>query len=243
MNSKKRFSFLLALVLACAPALGAEPEILGYTEPYRIITVSSSEAGVISEMLVKEGATVKKGDVLAKLDLGTYLAELDIARAEQKQQATRKQRLEDLTGSARATPEELDKARTDLAIKEAQVRKIEAQIENRTLRSPVDGVVTEIKRDPSESVSATQPHVLTVVQIDTLAVNFFLPPARARDLKEGGSATLTLLDSNEKISGTVEFISPVIDPASGTVRVKFVVENSARKFRAGARCTIAEDKR
>jgi len=103
--------------------------------------MSSSEQGVIAEMLVEEGAIVKKTQVVARLDTATLAAELEIATAEAKLQATRLKRLEDLSSANRSTPEELDRARTDLTIKDAQKRKIEAQIEERTLRSPVDGIV------------------------------------------------------------------------------------------------------
>ena len=110
-------------------------------------------------MLVKEGDKVESGQVLARLDIATLKADLDIARAEEKLQTIRTERLEKLATSNRSTEDELDKAKTDLEIKQAQVRKIEAMIENRTFRSPVRGVVTEIKRDISESVSAATPHV------------------------------------------------------------------------------------
>ena len=58
-----------------------ESAILGYTEPYRLITVSAGEAGVIGEVLVKEGERVIEKQVLAKLDTAVLAAELEIARA------------------------------------------------------------------------------------------------------------------------------------------------------------------
>ena len=232
------FSARLAVLLLLLAPLRAD-DALGYVEPYRIITLSAAEPGVIAEVLVKEGDVAKKGQILAKLDTATLQAELEIAQAEAKLQATRKQRLDELASASRASPEELEKARTDLAIKDAQVRKIEAMIETRLLRSPVDGLVNEIKRDPGEAVSLANPHVLTVVQIDKLTANLFLPPACALALKTGGTAIL-LLDDREKISGTIEFISPITDPASGTVRVKFMIENSAGLLRSGVRCALAQ---
>jgi RND family efflux transporter MFP subunit len=233
---------ICTLLLALAtPLCAGEPSILGYVEPYKIITVSAAEPGVIAAMLVQEGDHVKSDAVLARMDTRVLEADLEIARAEAKLAVTRRHRLEELAGSSRATPDELEKARTDATIKDAQVRRTEAQIEARILRSPVDGVVTEIKRDPSEAVSVAQPHVLTVVQIDRLIVNLFLPPARAATLKAGAKADLILMDeANARVSAEVEFLSPITDPASGTVRVKFVLENPAGAHRAGGRCTLAE---
>ena len=64
-------------------------DVLGYTEPYRLITVAAGEAGVIGEVLVREGDQVKQGQVLAKLDTAVLAAELEIARAEAKLAGTR----------------------------------------------------------------------------------------------------------------------------------------------------------
>jgi RND family efflux transporter MFP subunit len=231
-------TLLAAALLLASTARADDPAILGYTEPCRIINVSAGETGVIAEMLVKEGDAVKNGQVLARLDTAVLSAELEIAKAEAKLATTRNQRVLDLAQSTRVTPEELEKARTELTIKEAQVRRIEAMIEVRTMRSPVDGVVTEIKRDPSESVSAASPHVLTVVQIDRLTVNLFLPPARVEKMKNGDHAELLLLDPERRVPATVEFVSPIIDAASGTVRVKFAIENRGGEIRSGGRCTL-----
>jgi multidrug efflux pump subunit AcrA (membrane-fusion protein) len=108
------------------------------------------------------------------------------------------------------------------------------------LRSPVAGVVTEIKRDPSEAVSASSPHVLTVVQVDKLIVNLFLPPSRAASFRVGDEVPLRLLNEKAPVTGKVEFVSPVTDAASGTVRVKFVIDNSKGDHQSGAPCTLTD---
>lgn len=238
MNSNARFSLLFSLALFASTALADVP---GYTEPYKTITVSAAEPGVIAAVLVEEGARVKRDDILARLDTAQNEAELDIARATTGLQKTRVTKLEELAKTQRAASEELDRARTDLKIREAEVRKIEAVIASKTMRSPVDGLVTEVKRDPSEAVSLANPHVLTVVQIDRLLVNLFLTPARAAKLKIGDTATLLLGEKqDQKANGTVEFISPVTDAASGTVRVKFVLDNRDGSLRSGAEARLAE---
>lgn len=230
----------LALLFIFVAARADEPAILGYTEPYKTITVSAGEPGVLAEVLVEEGATVQHGQVLARMDTTALQAELEIAKAEAKLQATRQKRLEELAAANRSTPEEIERARTDVTIKEAQVRRIEGQIETRTLRTPVDGIVTEIKRDPSEAVSAANSHVLTVVQVDKLLVNLFLPPARAAEFKAGTAVELRLLDEGRNAPAKVEFVSPVTDSASGTVRVKFVVDNAGGAHRSGGRCSLTD---
>lgn len=227
----------LAVILA---ASAARADVPGYTEPYKTITVSAAEPGVIKELTVEEGAIVKQGQMLAQLDVAQLQAELDIAKIQADIQRTKVSRIEELARSQRAAKEELDRARADMKIREAEIRKLEAAIETRTMRTPVNGVVTGIKRHPSEAVSMTNPHVLTVVQIDRLIVNLFLPPRRIGQLKVGGSATLLLGENAEPVPAIVEFISPVTDAASGTVRVKFVIQNAGGKVRSGTTARLAE---
>ena len=62
-------------------ASAARADVPGYTEPYKTITVSAAEPGVLAEVLIEEGARVKKGQLLARLDTAQHQAELDIARA------------------------------------------------------------------------------------------------------------------------------------------------------------------
>lgn len=214
-------------------------DVPGYTEPYKTITVSASEPGVIAEVLVEEGARVKKNQVVAKLDTAQHEAELDIAKTQTELQRVKVTKLEDIVRSQRISQDELDRARTDLKIRQAEVRKIQAVLDNRIMRSPVDGIVSEVKRDASEAVSLSNPHVLTVVQIDRLLVNLFLTPARAEQLKVAGSAALLLGEKAQPAVGIVEFISPVTDAASGTVRVKFVIENAKGEYRSGTTAQLA----
>ena len=239
MNSNKLSKFLLTPLLTML-AFTARADVPGYTEPYKTITVSAAEAGVIKELPVEEGTVVKQGQILARLDVAQLDAELEIATIQAQLQRTKVERLDELARSQRAAKEELERSRADLKIREAEIRKIQAAIETRTMRSPVNGVVTEIKRQPSEAVSLGNPHVLTVVQIDRLNVNLFLPPFRAEKLKLGGSATLLLGEKTERVPAIVEFISPVTDAASGTVRVKFVMENTEGKLRSGITAVLAE---
>lgn len=221
-------------------AATARADVPGYTEPYKTITVSAAEPGVIKELPVEEGAPVQQGQILARLDVAQLEAELEIANIQAQLQRTKVERLDELARSQRAAKEELERARADLKIRDAEIRKIQAAIETRTMRSPVNGIVTDIKRDPSEAVSMTNPHVLTVVQIDRLIANLFLPPDRVEKLKTGDGAILLLGESGRRVPAIVEFISPVTDAASGTVRVKFVVDNTAGKIRSGITALLAE---
>ncbi len=244
----------------------------GFTEPYRTIEVAAAETGLISEIKVREGDTVRQGDVLATLDRDVLLAllaiadqamqstgNLDSALAELRLRKERLEKLEELLAKGHARQEEVTRARTDLAIAEAQVRlaredllikkldyeKIQAQFERRILRAPLDGVIPRIQKNVGDYVAPSDPYVLTLVQLDPLLVTFSLTREQAARLSVDQKVivrSFNVSTLNEELSelmeGTVEFIAPVINAESGTVRVKVYIENPDGKYQSGVRCVL-----
>lgn len=266
-----RLAVVLLVLLANVAVAVALPAD-GFTEPYRTIEVGSAETGTISAVEVREGDEVRQGDVLAVLDrdvLSALLAiaeqamrsrgELDATTAELRLKRHRLAKLELLRTKGHAYEEEVERARADVAIAEAQVRsakeellirklehrKILAQIEQRTLRAPMDGVIVRIQKDIGEYVAPNDPYVLTLVQLDPLLVTFSLTSAQAEQLHAGQEVLLwstdavtETTDSVQQMQGTVEYVAPVTDADSGTVRVKIRVANPDGRYRAGERYTL-----
>jgi RND family efflux transporter MFP subunit len=255
----------LGAILLCSPALTAAEEFEGFTEPFRVIDVAAAEMGIIDEIEVREGDRVGQGDVLATLDKEVLEVTLRIAAeaksaqgqlasaaAELRLRTERLERLTTLRESQHATEQEVIRAVEEkevaegnlLAIQEAlevkalEYQRIQAQLERRNVRSPADGVVTQIYKDAGEFVAPTDPIVLTVVQLDPLFATFSIPAQNIRGLKPGGTVTLRIGSAGSKAKGTLEFVSPVINAQSGTVTVKVKLANSSDRFRSGERCKL-----
>jgi RND family efflux transporter MFP subunit len=244
----------------------------GFTEPYQTIDVAAAEPGILTDIKVREGDAVREGQLLATLDHDVMLAllaiaeqgmratgALDAARAELRLRQSRLEKLEMLRSEGHARQEEVERARTDVAIAESQVRtaqedqlirkleyeKIKVQIEHRMLRAPLDGVISRIEKDKGEYVAPSDPHVMTLVQLNPLSATFSLTVAQAAQLAVGQKVTLRPLDALDEVSpletpleAVVEFIAPVTDAESGTVRVKVRIENPDGQHRSGERCSL-----
>ncbi|MCA9150385.1 MAG: efflux RND transporter periplasmic adaptor subunit [Planctomycetales bacterium] len=237
----------------------------GLTDPYREIGLAAGEPGVIHEVLIREGEQVEAGQVLAKLDTAVLECTLEIARqrsrstgALQAAEAERDLRqkyldqLSQLRDRGHSTQREIDRAEADLRVAEARLaiaqeeielqllecRRIEAQIERRTIRAPLTGVVSEVLRDVGESFMSSDARVVTVVQLDRLRAKFPVDPATAAQLTLGQSHEVEFVDSGNRVPAVVETISPVIDAKSDTVLVTVVIDNSEETLRSGARCVL-----
>jgi RND family efflux transporter MFP subunit len=234
-----------------------------FTEPYRSVEVAAPEIGVLAELLVKEGQHVKKGETLAQLDDSVLQLSLEVARASKLasgslqaargELATREQQLESyrqLRRNENATDRELQRAvnaveiaraKVQIVQDEMEVRRLEyerakAQLERRTIRAPLDGVVVEVKKQPGEFVSPTDPVILSVIELSRLRAIFSVPRHLTTNLTAGASVPLTIGDDGRAITGTIEFISPKADPQSDTVPIKIGINNESHHLPCGVIC-------
>ncbi|MCA9129690.1 MAG: efflux RND transporter periplasmic adaptor subunit [Planctomycetales bacterium] len=256
------------LTLCCLLASGLEVsggEISAYVEPYRDIDVASSELGTVAYLNVREGDRVSAGQLLAGLDETVLVATLEVARlakesigrlasveAELNLQVERLEKIELLVERGHASVEELARSksqvevakaqvtsvREELAMKCAELNRIEAQIDQKRIKSPIDGVVTRVFKDAGEFVSASDPTVIKVVQLDKLKAEFSVP-AGACEFTQGQNVTLSVGKDRLQSRGLVEFVSPTTDAQSNTVRVTIRLDNSRGSIRSGDSCWLA----
>lgn len=254
--------------------------VLGYLEPYRQIEMNFSEVGVIDEIFVSEGQTVSEEEPLVALNRSVLQAQLAIAQIQANSDSaikvaeadlevtqTKFEKLTKLRSSGTAYAAEVARAEADFKKAQAQVsianeekeiakfrvEEIEAQLERRILRSPIDGVVLEINREIAESVSepssGTQRKALVkVAKIDQLKLVIHVPADHAGSLEVGKKLPIRILQEsslsrNRESSGfdavgTVEFVSPAIDPSSETLRTRLVVENPEAKLLSGSHALV-----
>lgn len=210
----------------------------GYTRPAQEVRLAFPEGGVLRELRVHEGQAVEEGDILARLDTAVLEADAEIAQAQADLADSRLAVLERLAADGRASPDELARARAEASIEHARVRRVEAQIENRTLRSTVRGVVLEIEHEVGESVGAPDYAALTVVRVDELKADLYVPPDVASSLRVEGAVEV-IYDGRLRVNATVEFVSPIVEPASGTVRITLALPNAGGSLASGMRVSLA----
>ncbi|MCA9051000.1 MAG: efflux RND transporter periplasmic adaptor subunit [Planctomycetaceae bacterium] len=238
-------------------------QIEGFTEPYADIRVAAAEMGTLAHVAVQEGDHVRSGDLLANLDEGVLQASLEVARAgmsaegELKSAQTQldlrntelrklkelfdrnhasQQELDRVTGEVRLAEARLQSVREDLEVRRLEFARIQAQLNQRRIVSPIDGVVTDLLKDSGEFVSPSDPVVARVVQLDPLLVVFSVPAARRSEIVRGQAVAMKIGEADG--AGLVEFVSPTVDPSSGTFRVKIRLPNPDRRWHGGEKSLL-----
>ncbi len=237
----------------------------GFTQPYRIIDVAASEPGRVAEVRIKRGDVVKRNQLLLRIDSSILETTRRIAEADAKASArikaltvehqAQKRRLEQyeaLIESGRGSHEELLRAEADeqvalfnlQAANEDQLKRqltldeIEARIAARSVLSPINGIVTDVVQDVGEFVSAADPQIATVVDLQKLRATFFLPTSGAIALHPNHVVKLSFADSQKSVDAVVEYVGATTEAGSGRVRVDVLIENSKGTYRSGLRCLL-----
>ncbi len=259
------FISLLTACLALIAIHAHAVEVDGFTEPYRTITVGSAEAGIVMKLHVREGEQVSAGQPLATLDDDVYVVllaiaeksmeakgRLDSALAELQLRQERLAKFEALRQHGHARQEEVDLARAELEIAEGKVTsaredllikrleydKYKAQLDRRTVRSPIDGVITDLHKEVGEFIAPNNPDLLTLVELNPLLATFSVMSEHGSPLREGQEVQIQFPGSGRRANGVIDFVAPITDAESGTVRVKVRIDNPENRYRSGERCLM-----
>lgn len=235
-------------------------------KPKQVVQLGSSVFGVLAELRVDRSDVVTKGEIIGKLDTSVQEAQLRLnqfqaqstsaLRAAQADLAFNQLELKirlklaknewsrvDAVEAARTKVAEdkiaIEKAKDQQKIAQLEVARSQAQYNLRLIRSPLNGVVTDVKLEPGEFIYETTP-IVTLAQLDPLMVDLVLPGKRYGSVKVGEAVKLRLLAPVDRtVQSRIDVIDPVIDPASDTFRVRLILHNPGNKIPAGIRCVAS----
>ena len=123
-------------------------------------------------------------------------------------------------------------ARGQLTSAQGRLQNAEAQVSFATLRSPIDGVVTDRPLFPGETAGAGTA-LVTVMDTSSLLAKLHLAQSAAQQLVLGHEAEVTVPGVDEPVKATVSFISPSLDAGSTTVEVWLKLPNADGRFKVG----------
>lgn len=218
---------------------------LAFRVPGRVASVG--QVGLPPRAL-QEGDVVKKGDVLATLDLddlrrqrsasaagaASTAAQVRSARTALAQSEREVGRARKLFSNGDLAQAELDRAEAAFAAAGSSLASIEAQHQSRrdqlalsqstlvdaTLRSPIDGVIARKNIDPGELVPPNVP-VFSVVDLSELRVVFGVPDTRVNLVQLGAPVTVVVEAlPGSRFSARVSKIAPTAEPALRTYAVE-----------------------
>ena len=129
-------------------------------------------------------------------------------------------------------------AKGQLTSAKGKLQNAEATVSYASLRSPIDGVVTDRPLFAGETAQAGTP-IVTVMDTSSLLAKIHLSQVVTQRMKLGDLAEITVAGMDENLPGVVSLISPALDPGSTTVEVWVKLKNPDGKLKAGTPVHLA----
>ncbi len=221
--------------------------ISGELQPVSRVVLRAREAGKLIEVNVREGQSVRAGDVMARFETTELEATLlqrqsdrDAAEAELSRAAQALARTEQLAARNVTSAEELDKAKSDVVVKTARVQSLSAQadivrlmLRNSEVRAPFDGTVTRRFVEAGARVAADG-DLLTLVDASLLEAKVLVSTRDIARIAKGQVAELEIDGmGGEIIRSTVERINPVAEEDTRFVAVYLRLANNDGRLWGG----------
>lgn len=225
----------------------------GRFEAVERVALRPRVSGYVEQVSFEEGALVEKGQVLFRIDARPYQARLNRARAEleraeaQYSLAGRElDRAEQLLRSRAISQEEHDQlvsnrsqAAANLEAARAAVESAELDVDFTRVVAPIAGRVSRAEITVGNYVTAGQSLLTTVVSVDPIHVVFEgNEQTYLRYSANGGSDGRVVRvglanERNFPHHGRLDFIDNALDPATGTIRARAVLDNPDGRFAPG----------
>jgi multidrug efflux system membrane fusion protein len=220
---------------------------IGNVEAFSTVQVKARVDGQITDVNVREGAAVKKGDVLFRIDQRPYEAALrqaeanalrdTAARDHARSQETRYQELLEKNFISKDAYAQI---RTNAATAEATAKASQAALESArlnleycTIRSALEGYVGRVLLQAGNMVRANDVNPLLVInQVKPIYVNFAVPEQNLSEVRQymakGPLAVEVMLPETQQVrpSGRLIFIDNAVDPSTGTIRMRAQFDNA-----------------
>ncbi len=199
-------------------------ETNGSLEAENEVDIVARTTGPIVELNVEEGDFVRAGQVLARIDAAEIQAQLGIARVNLAEAQLSWNRAQDSYREEVISQEAYDLARSTYDGAAAQIVGTKILLDYTVIRAPFDGLIIERVVKNAEHVGANA-RLFRLSDFDPLLCPIQLPEKDLPRLSLGQPSYLTVeAYPGERFPARVLRISPIVDAATGTVKVTLAVE-------------------
>lgn len=207
--------------------------LVGTLAANEAIEIKSELDGTVLEILFEEGQTVKKGDLLARLDERKLAAAVAEAEASFQLSRSNFERARQLLQDRLISQQEYDQAAAAFRMNEAGLELKRQQWRDARIYAPFEGTISARQVSPGQVI--TRNTTLTwLMDLDPVKAEFNVPERFLGQLAVGQGIEVTVAAFPDRtFAGRVFFVSPFVDPATRTALVKAEIPNPRGELKPG----------
>jgi len=190
-------------------------------------------SGKITKLFLREGETVKKGELIAKIndsDLQVQLKKINLQTALLKEKLERIKSLQKIGGTSQ---EELDNASNVLEINLAEADIVKTQIKKTEILAPFDGTLG-FKNISEGSIANTSTVIAEIQQLNPIKIEFSIPEKYSNLISKNDKVFFKINENPQAFEARVIAIDPKINTLERTLQIRAIADNSKLFFIPGS---------
>lgn len=198
----------------------------GSLEAENEVDLVARVAGPLEELLTEEGRRVQRGDLLARIDDRELAAQLEVARVRLDESEQSYARVRSLHDNQLVSQEALDQALASLQAAKGEHEQLRIQLDYTRITAPFSGLIVERYVKLAQQIGVGT-ELFRLSDFDPLLCRIQVPERELRRLRPGQKAEITVEAWGERrFAAHVLRVAPVVDSASGTVRVTLQMDEA-----------------
>jgi len=223
---------------------------MGQLRGSAVVSVKAKVSGYVAKKVVADGQQGKRGDVLYELEQKDFALARDKAQAQQRASKasfdltqTEFKRVSSLYANKAVSQQDLDAAKANRDMRQADYQMAvsalalaEDALSDTLIKAPFDAVVGAGQVNVGDLVQAQATELITLTQIDPLWVEVGVSEQQYSRLFGAGVAlgSLSVTVNGKTLSAPIDYQSPGVDPAQGTVQLRASLANANALLRPGS---------
>ncbi len=214
-------------------------EAIGTMEAIEAITVVGEIDASIKSLPFKEGGTIRKDELIARLDDAQLAAEVARAEALLAQSKSTYKRVKSVVDQGAGAPQDLDDAAAGLKVAEANLDLARARFAKTRVVAPFEGIIGARRVSVGTFLRAGQA-IADLANIGEIRVTFSAPERFLARLTPGAGVSIASpAYPGTRLNGRIAVVEPIIDPNTRSARVVARVQNVGQKFRPGMSANVS----
>ena len=208
-------------------------EIQGVVDGDQNVSVSPQMAGVVTNVFVKEGSNVKKGDILATLDAQVLKQSVEEVRTQLDMANIIFEKQKNLWDKKIGSEVQFLQAKSGKESLERRIKTLQEQISMASIISPISGSVENVPLKVGQLASPGLPtSVIRVINMSSAKISADISENFASRIKNGNQAFVRFPDLGQEIETKLSFTSRFIDPTNRTFKVECRISSKEVELRA-----------
>ena len=202
-------------------------EVQGNVETDQNVVLNAEYSGILTDVYVKDGQKVSKGQRLARIDDGGLSSQVAQQEAQMALAKTTFERQERLWDQKIGSEIQFLQAKTNYEASKNATQQLRSQLNKTIITAPFSGVVDNVISDPGQVVIPGQTPIIRLVNLSNMYVKASIPETYLKNIKEGTQVIVFLASINEEFTGTVRQVSNYINPNNRSFDIQVEIPNKS----------------